>query len=445
MQKFLSLLENNFKYLVAALIIFIPLYPKFPFISIPGIYVSVRFEDFLLLLLAIVTFIKIIPRAKDLFKDKIIGAFMAFFLVGATSLVSGIFLTGTVNEGIGFLHLARRFEYIIPFLAVFAFFPQEKGKNLEFYVKTLTLTVFILFLYGVGQRYFNFPVIITQNEEYSKGIALRWITGSHINSTFAGHYDLATFLVLVLPVFISLIFIYKDRISRSIFLGVSLCGLWLLISSVSRISFVSYLLATSVSLFLLKKYKAIVIVVGASLVLSAFSPPLFARYRSIIDVALRQLSLNFVSYAQDEYVSPSPAPQVFEDRSTSIRLNVEWPRALRALSKNPILGTGYSSIGLATDNDYLRALGEGGVLVFLAFVLILFRISQVFSKAISVMGKFTDIELGVVVGVIGGFVGILVNAFFIDIFEASKFATMFWLLIAIAVYLIKDKINEQEI
>ena len=61
---------------------------------------------------------------------------------------------------------------------------------------------------------------------------------------------------------------------------------------------------------------------------------------------------------------------VFEDRSVSIRLNVEWPRAIRAFSKNPLLGTGYSSITLATDNDFLRLLGEVGLVGALAFFLI---------------------------------------------------------------------------
>ena len=425
MQKFLSLLEDNFKYLIATLIVIIPLYPKFPFVRIPGIYVSIRFEDFLLLILAAVTLVKIILRLKEFVKDSILRSFLVFFLIGATSLISGIFLTQTVPPGIGFLHLARRLEYLIPLFAVWAFLPV---RNIEFYVKTLMLTVFIIFVYGVGQRYLNFPVIITQNEEYSKGVALRWIPGSHINSTFAGHYDLASFLVLILPIFISLLFIYKDKISRIFLFATALFGLWLLTNSVSRISVISYLVSSTLALVLLKKYKEVFLVIFVSLIFFFSSQALLGRY------------LNLGVYAQES----SPV-SVVEDRSTSIRFNVEWPRALRAFIKNPIIGTGYSSIGLATDNDYLRALGEVGILGFSAFILILVRVSEVFYKVRDRLNDFTDIEKGFIAGIIGGFVGILLNAMFIDIFEASKFAIMLWLFIALAVYLIKDKLNEQKI
>ena len=108
MQKFLSLLEDNFKYLIATLIVIIPLYPKFPFVRIPGIYVSIRFEDFLLLILAAVTLVKIILRLKEFVKDSILRSFLVFFLIGATSLISGIFLTRTVTPGIGFLHFGKK-------------------------------------------------------------------------------------------------------------------------------------------------------------------------------------------------------------------------------------------------------------------------------------------------------------------------------------------------
>ena len=119
MQKLLELLENNFKYLVAAILIIIPLYPKFPFIRIPGIYVSVRFEDFLILALAVITFIKIIPKMREFLKDSVIRAFLVFFLIGATSLISAVFLTKTADLGVTLLHLFRRVEYFIPFIAVF--------------------------------------------------------------------------------------------------------------------------------------------------------------------------------------------------------------------------------------------------------------------------------------------------------------------------------------
>ncbi len=138
---------------------------------------------------------------------------------------------------------------------------------------------------------------------------------------------------------------------------------------------------------------------------------------------------------------PTPVP-ILEDRSTSIRLNVEWPRAIRALSKNPLLGTGYSSITLATDNDYLRLLGETGILGFLAFALIFLRIGEVILKSLPF--RFNgEYEKAFVAGFIGSLPGLFLNATFIDIFEASKFAILFWLLMGILVSLARLNKNEQ--
>ncbi|MCX6705150.1 MAG: O-antigen ligase family protein [Candidatus Woesebacteria bacterium] len=345
-------------------------------------------------------------------------------------------------------------EYFVPFFAILAFFPYQKGKNLEFYIKVLMIVVFVVFLYGMGQKYLNFPVIMTQNSESSKGAALSWVPGSQLSSTFAGHYDLALFMVLVLPILISLIFVVKNRVSKIVLILSSLCGYWLLINTASRISLASYLIAVCISLFLMKKTKAIILVVVISLILSVFSPSLFARYKSLIDVYSQKIknvkivntSLININVSAQEIVPTITTPKpVIEDRSTSIRLNVEWPRAIRAFSKNPLLGTGYSSIGLASDNDYLRLLAEVGILGFLGFILILTRIIMVFVSAYPLHRKLSGVRLGFVAGVVGGFLGTLINAVFIDVFEASKFAIIFWLLVGLAVYVVKDISNEHKV
>jgi len=449
MQKHLELLNKAFKYLVASLLIIVPLYPKFPLLQIPGIYVSVRAEDFLIALIAIFTLIRFIPDIKRLLKNDIARAIAVFLAVGLVSLVAGVFLTKTVVLGIGALHFFRRIEYFVPFFAILAFFPYEKGKNLGFYVKVLMIVVFVAFIYGFGQMHFGFPVITTQDSESSKGIAMVWTVGSQITSTFAGHYDLAAFMVLVLPILISLIFTIEKKFSKFLLSIVALSGFWLLVNTASRISLVSYLFSICISFFLLKKYKALVFVVLVSIVFSGFSSNLFARYKNLIDVystkirSIKIVEENFFDFTvRAQEVSPTPVPiPVFEDRSTSIRLAVEWPGAIRAFLKDPLLGTGYSSIGLAVDSDYLRLLAEVGFLGFLGFMLIIVRILFVFVSAIPLTQNFSGIKLGFVAGTIGGVFGTLLNAVFIDVFEASKFAIVFWLLIGLAICIVKERLN----
>ena len=424
-------------FILAAILVIVPLFPKFPFIRIPGSYVAIRFEDAILLVLGIMVAVKAIPKLKEFLTDPIIRALIVFFGIGFASVLSGAFLTQTIDVKIGMLHLLRRIEYVVPFFAALTLLTKEKlGNSLDYFIKLLMAVTIIAFIYGVGQRYFRFPIIITQNEEYSKGVALFWTSGSHVNSTFAGHYDLAAFMVLLLPVFLTLLFLVRDKFSKIFLLLTSVGGLWLLINSVSRISQVSYLFAVAVAFVLVKKYKELAVVLAISIALIALSGDLVARFQRIFEV-----------YAEEPIATivPTPVPvPVFEDRSTSIRLNVEWPRAIRALTKNPILGTGYSSITLATDNDYLRLLGETGVLGFASFFLIFLRIGQVFLAALPLPNRFSGVALGFMTGIIGGLGGTFLSATFIDLFEASKFATILWFLLGCAVVLAKNNTNVQK-
>ncbi len=463
MSKLLARFKNILpKYLVAAVLIIVPLFPKFPLLNVPGTYVAIRFEDILLLILAIVTFAKILTNLKGFLNDKINLAFIIFFGVNLISLASGIFLTKTVVPQVGILNYLRRLEYLIPFFAVLNLFTfQEIKNNLSFYIKIFIVVTLITFVYGLGQRYLSFPIIITQNDQYSKGVALRWTPGSHINSTFAGHYDLAGFTVLILPIFIALLFGLKNWLNKIWLLAATGGGMWLLINSLSRISQVSYLAAISVSLLILRKFKALGAVFIISLILIGLSSSLQARFLRVIDVfydkvktvKLTGFEFHFIAKAETQTLplikpnlpSPTPSPiPVFEDRSTSIRLQVEWPRAIRAFEINPLLGTGYSSITLATDNDFLRMLGETGLLGFAAFWLIFAGIGKFFLSALSGIGKMTPLEKGFVVGVTGGIIGTFIGAFFIDLFEASKFATLFWFMVGYGLVIVKNYVTTED-
>ena len=385
---------------------------------------------------------------------------MISLLVGLVSLSSAIFVTKTVQPHLGVLHWLRRVEYFVPFfLGVIAI--RNNRQNLGFFLKVLMISILLAFFYGFGQRHLYWPIIVTQNKEYARGVALRYVSGGHLNATFAGHYDLSTFLILLLPVYLSLLLLIKNLRTKTIISAVILAGLWLLAFSGSRISAASYLVAATLSLILVKKYKVIPVMVLISILFFGMSSNLTARYQRLIDVGKEKIeeindklllnpSLGEVVAAEEldsaslrrKTTIPTPTPvPVFEDRSTSIRFDVEWPRALRALSKNPLLGTGYSSITLATDNDYLRLLGEVGILGFLAFFLIFIRIGKKIFDSLPLIKNFKGVELAFMAGFVGALPGIFINAVFIDVFEASKFAIIFWLLAGFAVALLKNDKN----
>ncbi len=165
-----------------------------------------------------------------------------------------------------------------------------------------------------------------------------------------------------------------------------------------------------------------------SVIIFGTAPDLQVRYKRIIDVVKQKITSVVVVQAQE-------GGNVNEDRSTSIRLNVEWPRAIRAFTKNPLLGTGYSSITLATDNDYLRALGETGTFGLLSFLLIFIYLYKDLKSYV-----FKDnMESIFVAGYIGSTIGIIVTAIFIDIFEASKFAIIYWMFTGFVIGSLKNR------
>jgi hypothetical protein len=440
--------HNLLKFSAAVILIAVPLYPKFPLLQVPGTFVSIRLEDFLILAAALIWVLSIFPSWQKLASDSLNRAIFLFLGISLVSVISAWLLTRTVSIHIGFFHWARRVEYFLPFFIGCS--ALRSKKDLSFLIRCLFLVILWIALYGLGQKYFGWPVITTQNPEYARGVALTYLPGGHLVSTFAGHYDLATFLIFISPIFFCLLFSSKQKLLSLLIIAASI---WLVINSVSRISIISFVLAVSVSLFLLKKYRFIPVVAILVLVLAGFSPSLIARYSRVIKVTVEKIMdvkqrilYDFSSVevlAQSElpqrHTSPTPIPTpepIFEDRSTSIRLKVEWPRALRAFHKNPLLGTGFSSITLATDNDYIRLLGETGILGFASFLLILFVLANKFLVRFPLSGRITT-QSAYLAGVFGGFSGVLLNALFIDIFEASKFATIFWLIMGISISLLK--------
>lgn len=117
------------------------------------------------------------------------------------------------------------------------------------------------------------------------------------------------------------------------------------------------------------------------------------------------------------------------DISFTTRFQAEWPNSWRAFLRNPLLGSGYSTITLASDNSFLRALGETGSLGFISF-LSFFLLWHIFlKKTLSGADKFTAFFA---LGLGAGIIGLFINALLIDVFEASKVAESMWLILGLS-------------
>lgn len=471
MQKFLSTFDKYFFWAVLFLMAFIPLYPKFPLFNVSGTFVAIRIEDFLIAFILALWGLKIILSRKIVatLSEELNQTLLVFFFVGLVSIFSAIFLAQTVTPALSFLHFFRRIELML-LLPVAASVITTRKQLVTLLLAGLVI-VFLVNGYAFGQKYLDFPVVSTGNSEFSKGLILRLSPEARVSSTFAGHYDLAIFMVMVLSIGSAIFFNLKKIFIKIItFIGL-FTSIIVLVMTAARLSFVVVLLGIAISLLLTGKKWFILAMIIITIAILAYPSQLRERLVATVSVGILQEGDRFVSTNADQQqeskiniptlliqtsstsglrhdlstgsATPSSESSITAQisdivpgeptnitdlavyRSYGIRLNQEWPRAIRAFEKNPFLGTGYSSLGLATDNDFLRSLGETGLLGTIAFSLIIIEIMKrtwiTYRKTRDKLIKYSA------AGFLAMIVAFIANGIFIDVFEASKVATLFWL------------------
>jgi len=156
---------------------------------------------------------------------------LLFWLIGGFSTLHGVLLIfptiPSVFSNVAFLSLLRRMEYLSVFFVAFAAMKDKKA--LLYIVWTQAIVLLLIVGYGFGQKFLSFPAFLTMNEEFAKGVPIHLSSLSRVPSTFAGHYDLAAYLVLVIPIMISLVFGFKNFFTKLFFLLTSILGFILLL------------------------------------------------------------------------------------------------------------------------------------------------------------------------------------------------------------------------
>lgn len=575
--------ENLLFPFVAFLLVFVPLWPKIPLWSpIEQYIVRVRLEDAAILITAIVWVIQVL-RKKATWRSPMFWGVLAYAIVGLASTLWAIFWTewiplSAIHLEKSFLHYFRYLEYFSLFFVMFA--AVKKRRDALILMFLFAATVIAVSIYGYGQKYFYWPVYSTMNREFSKGEMLVLTPHARVQSTFAGHYDMAAFLVIALPLLLALIYLIKNRNAR-IFLIVSYSvGTWLITVSASRTSFVGFLGAIFVILCLLALQKStrkqqfrflilntlfVFTLTGA--VFLFFGEDLMDRLSQVIDsnpklhdsfhsfnksrkelwaslfgqkfievpiviptpvppkgaiTTDQAIQMGILSPTDERPIpapgttttttSPSPTPtpspsvhpvatgknrrgavlpsptptplpkptpppppsdvyvevpdiQQIASKSASgaaivilidkgprvysanaykyglsmaIRLDTLWPNAIDGFMNSPLLGKGYATLNKtgpsqfteadSTDNNFLRTLGETGLLGFITFY---GCVGIVLFFAVKATRSDDALSKAMGIGVIGGTVGLLLNAVFIDVFASSKVAEMYWGLMGI--------------
>lgn len=452
-------------FLTLVLLVFITLYPKFPLIKVNGTFVSIRLEDFLISLFLVIWGWVLIKEKllKSFFKDNLNLAIILYFFIGSVSVFSASFITNTVQIHLGVLHLLRRVEFMLLLPAVY-YSIKSKWQQKRSLI-TLSIVLILVNGYAFGQKFLEWPVVSTTNSEFSKGQILYLTEGARVSSTFAGHYDLAIFLMMALAMLTAMFFDYKG-IKAKAWIGIlGVSSAVVLILTAARLSFAAAFLGVAYSLFLVGKKKLILALFVIGFLIVLYPSPLRDRLVSTININLQHQGERFTpdnkfqanrsklniptlpnyeaSKAAEATFSATRSADIASDiapgepvdkteleiyRSLNIRLNVEWPRAINAFVKNPILGTGFSSLGLATDNDLFRSLGEVGLFGSAALFLIIW---EIYKRCFRIYHNSSNFTKFLTAGCISMLTAVLVNGLVIDVFEASKTASLFWMILGL--------------
>jgi hypothetical protein len=523
------------------LLAFIPLYPKIPLIGVTNTWVYIRAEDFLIFGV-LLSWLALLVRKKISLRTPLTFPILIYWLIGIVATIHGILLIfptiSNVFPNVAFLSLLRHIEYLSLFFI--AYQGMKDRKLLYTLITAVILTLLAIIGYGFGQKYFGFPAFLTGNEEFAKGIPIQLSQLSRVPSTFAGHYDLAAYLVLMIPLLTSIFFGVRNYLIKAIILLTTLGSFWLLFMTVSRVSLVVVFVSLFIVLFFQKRRLALMsipLIVIAALVVLSLKPTVLQRFQNTVETVdvlvdaetgnsighvqfvpreffedkivlsqridneeelvkvlkgedtasasaifpyrlipkeaalvrnvnlstgenlpsgtgyinltlspvVRSLDNFFYEFPPDLAASPSAQHLVLHgnfivkkaaayDLSFTTRFQGEWPKAIEAFQRNIFLGSGFSAVTLAVDNNYLRILGEIGILGFLAFLSIFFSFWIYLRKVWKQMSF--GIEKSFLLGFGAGLIGLALNGLLIDVFEASKVAYTLWILMGVAMAII---------
>ncbi len=489
----LKKLDNNLVHFsLLAYIVLTSLFPKFPLQHVEYTYIRIRFDDLLPVIVGLIFLVQLV-RKKVRLNTRFLIPVLLFWTAVFVSFVYGTYVQNTVVvTNIGLLHSLRRIQYMLIFFIASSIVVSEK--RFLSYMKVYLGTLFVVCLYALGQKFFAFPSIQSMNPAYVDGRLLTLNPEDRLNSTFGGHFDLAAYLTFSMPIILGFFFFTKKKKYFLLFI----LSLIILLYTAARSSFVAYVVSISGFLLYLRKFKVYGLVLVLTAILLLVTGDMTKRFQQTFQIKtvfvneqtgqenidqkisvkklpaggykipgsrrsdveadpdkIRQVALetaleearrqgrtvNMLEIQKRaDQISKFIKPQrtVLCDISCATRLQLEWPRAIGAFMFNPIVGTGPSSITEATDNDFLRALGEFGLLGTVMFGFLLLSITRYVLKAAkTAKNKLSFIHYGFTFGLLA----LLVNGLYVDVFEASKVAYNFWLIAGLYVGYISLGIN----
>ena len=353
--------------------------------------VTLRFEDFLLVLIGLSWFARTaVIKELGLFRKTPLNKAILLYVVACVLSTGFGIIGGTVSPKTGFFFVLKYIEYFIVYFMLVNHLEDERlVKRLVFF---LFLTCFITTIVGIVQ--------IPAGGRVSA--PFEGIDGEP--NTFGGY------LVFIGSIAAGLFFTGKWSPRKR---GVGILLLFIIPPLLFTQSRTSYLAAIPAALTLAwlseKRFIATAILV-AGLILSPFLLPAAVKDRILF------------TFAQKEESGQLQLGDVRLDTSTSARI-MGWRHAFEDWTKKPILGHGVTGRGFI-DAQFPRVLAETGILGLAAFLYLLFTVGRVaFDTRDNVQ---TTYYRGLSIGFIAGFVGLLFHAIGANTFIIVRIMEPFW-------------------
>ncbi|NLW40858.1 MAG: polymerase [Tissierellia bacterium] len=271
--------------------------------------------------------------------------------------------------------------------------------------------------------------------QYRVGVEMeaRWLDAANnpdvttrIYSVFGNPNILAEYLIMMIPISISLFWFSKKIHKKAIFLATTLILLLAVVLTYSRGGWIGLAFGIFVFVLLIEKR---------------------------LFLAAIPLSLGAIYFLPQSIINRILSIANFADSSNSYRLRM-WVITLEIIRDHWLVGVGFGHLPFKetfetyirtmptfhAHNTYLETMAEMGILGFIIFVILLFILFK-YSINKLVRGENSYIKT-MAIGVISGLAGVLAHGLVENILYIPRIITTFWILVALLLTLVR--ISDEE-
>jgi O-antigen ligase len=371
--------------------------------------VTLRFEDFLLIVIGFSWFAKnAVNKEVGLFLKTPLNKAIFFYILACLVSTGFGVMAGRVGAKTGFLFVLKYIEYFIVYFMVVNHL--KSTDQIKRFVFCLLLTCFITSIIGI----------------------LQIPGGERVSAPFEGEIGepntFGGYLLFLGAIAAGLLLKTEDGRSKQLYIFLIIAIIPPFLFTQSRASYLG-LIVTFFVIGMLTRHR---IIITGFLTLALLLSPLFLP-QEVKDRILH-------TFTQPEEAGQIRLGEIHLDTSTSARI-ASLKQIMEDWPKKPIIGygvTGYEFL----DSQYPRVLIETGIIGFIAFLYLLYSI---FKLAISRMKSASNPYLkGLSIGFFAGFIGLLFHALGANTFIIVRIMEPFWFFTGIIAVLPALERQQQE-